>query len=359
VVPVTLHARITLEREAFSLDVTLDAEPGHTLVLLGPNGSGKSTVVQALAGLTAEPAEVVLDEDDLSRRPAERRPIGVMFQDLRLFPNLSATENVAFPLRARGTAKAAARARAVALLDRLGLPAARQHAAPTELSGGEAQRVALARALIAEPKLLLLDEPTSALDVAARGRLRPVLRDTLASFPGVRILVTHDPVEAMTLGHRLAVLEDGRLTQVGSPAELRATPQTPYVADLVGVNLFAGRLLPLEDGAGRLVTAEGELTVAWPPGCAVGPLDDVTATLRPADIVLHTSRPEGGSARNVLHGRITSISMDGARARVHLGSRPPVVAEVTLGSVDRLGIREGAEAWASCKAVELVLQLPG
>jgi molybdate transport system ATP-binding protein len=353
----SLRARITLQRGDFSLDVTLDAEAGHTLVLLGPNGSGKSTVVQALAGLTVEPATVELDGEDLSTRPAEGRPIGVMFQDLRLFPNLSATENAAFPLRARGTPKEAARARSVALLNDLGLPAARHDAAPAELSGGEAQRVALARALIAQPKLLLLDEPTSALDVTARGRLRPVLRDTLAAFPGVRILVTHDPVEAMTLGDRLAVLEGGRLTQVGSPAELRGTPQTSYVADLVGVNLFTGRLLPLEEGAGLLVTADGELTVAWPAGRGAAPEDDVTATLRPADVVLHTSRPEGGSARNVLHGPITSISMDGARARVHLGSQPPVVAEITLGSIERLQIREGVQIWASCKAVEVDLQL--
>ena len=357
-VPVSLRARISLRRETFSLDVSLDAQAGQTLVLLGPNGSGKSTVVQALAGLTAEAATVELGGDDLSGRQAENRPIGVMFQDLRLFPNLSATENAAFPLRARGTPKETARARAAALLDDLGLPARRHDAAPAELSGGEAQRVALARALIAQPKLLLLDEPTSALDVTARGQLRPVLRDTLDSFPGVRILVTHDPVEAMTLGDRLAVLEHGRLTQVGPPAQLRATPQTPYVADLVGVNLFSGRLLPLEEGAGRLVTAQGELTVAWPAGRDAAPVDDVTATLRPADVVLHTSRPEGGSARNLLRGPITSISMDGARARVHLGSRPPVVAEVTLGSIDRLQIHEGAEVWASCKAVELDLQLP-
>jgi molybdate transport system ATP-binding protein len=359
VVTLSLHAEVRLERDAFSLDVALEAEAGQTLALLGPNGSGKSTLIQSLGGLTEAPATVILDGEDLSSLPPERRPIGIMFQDLRLFPNLSAVENVAFPLRAQRTSKTDARGRAITLLDELGLPTERLRAAPRDLSGGEAQRVALGRALITRPKLLLLDEPTAALDVASRARLRAMLHETLRGFPGVRILVTHDPVEAMTLGDRLAVVEEGRLTQVGSPADLRGTPGTPYIADLVGVNLYVGRLEPLEEGAGRLVTVDGELTVAWPAGYPANPTDSVTATLRPADVVLHTSRPEGGSARNTLRGPVASISMDGSRARVQLGSHPPVVAEVTIGSIDRMDIREGSELWASCKAVELDLHLPG
>ena len=155
-------------------------------------------------------------------------------------------------------------------------------ARPPDLSGGEAQRVALARALIDEPALLLLDEPTSALDVRSRSELRPLLRSTLASFPGVRILVTHDPVEAMTLADGLVILEGGRVKQVGTPDEIRQAPRSPYVADLVGLNLFTGRLEPLEAGAGRLITAEGELIVAWPSGADRCAIEGVTATLRPA-----------------------------------------------------------------------------
>lgn len=355
----SLHAEIRLERDAFTLDATLDAEAGHTVALLGPNGSGKSTLVRALAGLEdGDRSRVVLDGVDVSGLPPERRPIGMVFQDLRLFPRLSAVENAAFPLRARGRAKAEARARGRDLLGRLGLPEARMQARPADLSGGEAQRVALARALIDEPALLLLDEPTSALDVRSRAELRPLLRSTLASFPGVRILVTHDPVEAMTLADRLVILEEGRVKQVGTPAEVRQAPRSPYVADLVGLNLYAGRLEPLEEGAGRLLTDDGELVVAWPSGAPRQAFDDVTATLRPADIVLHTTRPEGGSARNVLRGPIAAVAIEGERARVRVASTPPVVAEVTLGSVARLGLLEGAEIWATCKAVELAVQLP-
>jgi molybdate transport system ATP-binding protein len=184
-----------------------------------------------------------------------------------------------------------------------------------------------------------------------------VIRTALASFPGVRVLVTHDPIEAMTMADRLVVMERGRITQSGAPGQLREEPRTPYVAELVGLNLYAGRLEPIEAGAGRLVLDDGELVVAW-PRVAAAPVDDVVATLRPADVVLHTAAPAGGSARNVLNGRVTSVSIEGERARVRLASRPPVVAEVTLGSLDRLGIREGVEMWASCKAVELSLQLP-
>lgn len=355
----SLHAEVRLRRDGFSLDAALDAAPGETVALLGPNGSGKSTFVQAVAGLTEEgEAHLSLEGIDISVLPPERRPIGVVFQDLRLFPHLSAIENAAFPLRARGVAKGEARERARTLLVRLGLAEVRMQARPADLSGGEGQRVALARALIDEPALLLLDEPTSALDVQARAQLRPLLRATLAAFPGVRLLVTHDPVEAMTLADRLVVLEEGRVTQAGTPASIREAPRSSYVADLVGLNLYAGKLEPLDEGAGRLVTDDGELVVAWPAELPRQPLEGVTATLRPAEVVLHTVRPEGGSARNALRGEVAAVSVEGERARVRIASAPPIVAEVTLGSVARLGLHEGAEIWASCKAVELVLQLP-
>ncbi len=358
----SLEATVKLRRDEFVMDARLSAEENETVALLGPNGSGKSTLVGMLAGIVRPDAGtvtldgVVLDDRRTHVQP-EHRPIGLALQDLALFPHLPAIENAAFPLRAGGAGRADATERAGRLLERLGLPVARHGARPRDLSGGEAQRVALARALIREPRLLLLDEPTSALDVRARAELRPLLKGILAGFHGIRILVTHDPVEAMTLGDRLVVLENGRVSQSGRPAELREAPRTPYVAELVGVNLYAGRIEPLEPGAARLRTPDGDLVVAWPQ--TDGPSEDVVGLLRPADVALHTTRPEGGSARNLLHGRITGLSLEGERARVRIGSAPPVVAEVTLGSVDRLGLIEGAEVWASCKAVEIRLLRSG
>jgi molybdate transport system ATP-binding protein len=271
-----------------------------------------------------------------------------VFQHLLLFPHLSAVENVAFPLRARGVAKAEARERANGLLERLGMTH-RAEAHPEELSGGETQRVALARSLVAEPALLLLDEPLSALDVGARLRIRDLIREELARFPGVRVIVTHDPVEASTLADRLVLLEAGRVTQIGTPEEIRTTPRSRYAADLVGVNSFQGPLVRAEDGAGRLVTDDGDVVVPWPEDFEDG---DVIGLLRPADVTISLEAPEG-SARNTFHGRVTSIAIEGDRARIRLATSPPLVAELTVGSVDRLALRDGSEVWASFKAVEV------
>jgi molybdate transport system ATP-binding protein len=266
-----------------------------------------------------------------------------------LFPHLSALENVAFPLRARRVGKTEARERAARSLDRLGLND-RAEARPADISGGEAQRVALARALILGPSLLLLDEPLSALDVGARVRIRELLRDELGRFPGVRIIVTHDPVEATALADRLVLVEGGRVTQIGSPEEIRNAPRSRYAAELVGVNAFHGRL-GRSGSDGLLSTPEGAVVVPWPEGFGVG---DAIGLLRPSDVTLSLARPDG-SARNVFHGRITSIDVDGERARVRIASRPPLVAEVTRGSIGRLGLREGSDVWASFKAVEVEL----
>ena len=360
----TLSFDIRITRGDLPIHAYVEAEEGETVALLGPNGAGKSTVVDCLAGLLdpddgkiSFDQEVWVDVQGGRSTPAEDRSVGVAFQHGLLFPHLSATDNAAFPLRARGIDVVRARERAGELLGRLGFPPGRKDARPRELSGGEAQRVNLARALIHEPRLLLLDEPTASLDIRARSELRPLIRSILSGFPGVRVLITHDPVEAMTLADRIVVMEDGEIKQLGTPEELRNAPRTPYVADLVGVNLFAGRLEPLPDGAGRVVTSDGEIVVPWPGGLPITPADDVLGVLRPADVSLHTVEPEG-SARNVLRGTIAEIAEEGERARVRLRTSPPIVAEVTRGSVERLGLREGGSIWASFKAVEVRLVVP-
>jgi molybdate transport system ATP-binding protein len=351
----TLLVDVTARREAFEVSAAFEAEAGRTVALLGPNGSGKSTLVSTIAGLLPPVEGTIALEDAVLDDPAndvclppERRPIGVVFQDLLLFPHLSATENVAFPLRARGVPKPEAHERAAELLTRLGL-ANRAGARPRDLSGGEAQRVALARALIVEPALLLLDEPLSALDVGARMRVRELIRDELGGFPGVRVIVTHDPVEASVLAERLVLLEDGKVSQTGTPEEIRAAPRSRYAADLVGVNSFRGILEPLEVGAGLLVTGDGDIVAPWPEGFAGG---EVIGLLRPADVTLSLDPPDG-SARNVVQGRVTSISVEGDRARVRIASAPPLVAEITLASVERLGLHDGVVTWASFKAMEV------
>jgi len=356
---VSLRADVALDRGDFSLEASLEAAEDETVALLGPNASGKSTLVAILAGhLRPDRGRVSLDgvtlDDGGTFVLPEARDVGILFQDLRLLPHLTALENVAFPLRARGAPAPEAREHAREALERFEV-GARGTDRPGRLSGGEAQRVALARATVARPRLLLLDEPTSALDVAARARFRPLLSWTVRSFAGIRVLVTHDPVEAMTLADRIVVLEEGRVTQTGTPEDFLRAPRTPYVAELVGVNLFSGTLDRLPDGAGRVRTTDGEVTVAWPSE-VTGPID-VSATLRPAEVSIHRERPEG-SPRNVFRGTIVDVAIDGERVRVRLDSRPPLVAEITRGSLARLGLAPGEEVWASFKAVEVRVTLP-
>ena len=242
-----LSARVRVRLGSLELDVELDVPPGRVVGLLGPNGAGKTTLLRILAGLLSpDEGRVVLDGrvlDDTSTGehvPPEARPVGVVFQNYLLFPHLSALENVAFGLRSRGVPKAEARARATEWLDRVGLVEYRG-SKPKQLSGGQSQRVALARALATEPRLLLLDEPLAALDASTRLETRRELRRQLDGYDGVRLLVTHDPMEAIALAERLIVLEAGRISQTGTPQEISERPRSRYVADLVGVNLFRGR----------------------------------------------------------------------------------------------------------------------
>jgi len=328
--------------------VTLRVEPGEVAVLLGPNGAGKTTVLRALAGLLPlADGRVVLDGqllDDTARRirvPVELRPVGVVFQEYLLFPHLSVLENVAFGLRSRGMRRAPARRAAGAWLERLGLRSL-EDTRPGTLSGGQQQRVALARALATGPRMLLLDEPLSALDVSVRAEVRRDLRRHLREFPGVNLLVTHDPLEAIALADRLIVLEGGRVLQAGTPAEVTGHPRSPYVADLVGVNLLRGKALGdvVEvDGGGRLEVV----------GAGNG---EVFAVVPPRSVSLWRSQPIG-SPRNVWAGRARGLDLLGDRVRVRVEGRPSLVAEVTPAAVAELGLVDGADVWVSIKATDV------
>ena len=344
----SLEATIGVRLGALTLDVGLDAQPGETVVLIGPNGAGKTTLLRVLAGLLPlDSGRIAVDGhvlDDPVRgawTPADRRPIGFVFQDQALFPHLSALENVAFGLRARGVRRQDARRRARAWLERVDMA---EHAAarPRALSGGQAQRVALARALVPEPRVLLLDEPLSALDASTRVDTRRELRRHLEAHDGVRVVVTHDPVDAMTLGDRVIVLETGRVVQAGPLAELRERPRSRYVADLVGVNLYRGAA----DGERIRLRGEGELVAA---GHARG---EVFAVVHPRAVALHRHEPEG-TPRNVLPGTVEHLDVEGDRVRVIVAGAVPVTAEVTPAAVAELELTAGAAVWASIKATEV------
>lgn len=341
-----LDAHVVVRRPGHTLDVSLTAAPGQVVAVVGPNGSGKSTLLRCLAGL--EP----LDdghvrwsgetwEDGRRRRRAQGRRVGMVFQDLLLLPHLDVLANVAFGPRARGAERRSAEATARGWLDRMGVGelAGRR---PSQLSGGQAQRVALARALATEPRLLLLDEPLSALDVGVAAGLRAELGRHLADFGGVALLVTHDALDALALADRVAVVEDGRITQEGTPAEVTRTPRTAHVARLAGLNVLQG--VSRGDRVGLRDGTEVVTSTAYD-----GP---VTLTFAPSAVSVGTDQPTG-SARNRWPCRVVSVVPHGLATRVHLDV--DMVADVTVESAERLRLAPGSAVWATVKATEIAV----
>ncbi|WP_225801003.1 ABC transporter permease [Streptomyces sp. NK15101] len=336
----SLHAEVT----GFTR-LTLDAGPGTTIAVVGPNGAGKTTLLRALLGLTPRAhADLTLGGTDVTAQPPHRRRVAWVPQDGALFPHLTALANTAYGLRAQGVPRAEARRAAQAWLDRLGVGHL-GHRKPAQLSGGQAQRVALARALAARPRLLVLDEPLAALDQTTRAHVRHTLRTHLAGFGGVCLIVTHDPVEAVSLADRVLVLDDGRAIQDDSPAEVTRHPRSPWVARMLGRNAWPGTAtaegLDLQDG--------GVLVAADPPPAGTPAL----AIVAPEAVSLHREKPVG-SPRNVWPGTVREITGSGSRLRVLVASdlAPDLVAEITPQAAAELGLADGVSVWTSVKATE-------
>ncbi|AVL96276.1 ABC transporter ATP-binding protein [Microbacterium paraoxydans] len=231
--------------------VDLDIAPGEFVSLLGPSGCGKTTLLRVLAGLEgADEGTVLLGGGDVSRVPTNRRDIGMVFQSYSLFPHLRVVDNTAFGLRRRGVGKTEAARRALDALALVGL-ADLADRFPHQLSGGQQQRVALARALVTEPRVLLLDEPLSALDAKVRVQLRDEIRRIQLRLGITTVFVTHDQEEALAVSDRIAVMNAGRIEQIGSPEELYTTPATAEVAAFVGLSSVVSGV------------AEGDHVVVW------------------------------------------------------------------------------------------------
>ncbi len=330
------------------LDLDVSFSVGEeTLALVGPSGAGKSTILRAIAGLLQPRRGRIVAGDrtllDTERRidlPPEDRHVGLVYQDGALFPFMTVLANVAYGLRAdRRTRERLARE----TLERFGV-AGLADAKPTDLSGGERQRVALARTVAPKPTILLLDEPLSALDAVTKAEVAAELDVRLAELGLPTVLVSHDFTDVLGLADRVAVLQSGRVVQVGTPAELAEAPGSAFVASLAGVNYFPG----IASRRGALTEVRGE---GWS-----GPLRSVDEFEGAVGVVVYpwevslSATPPDGSALNGVRGVVRRVTVVGNRARVSLDSAPPLVAEVTEASVRHLGLAPGAVVVASWKA---------
>jgi putative spermidine/putrescine transport system ATP-binding protein len=281
---------------------------GELVCLLGPSGCGKTTALRIVAGFDQpDSGDVFLAGDNITRRPANKRDMGMVFQAYSLFPNLTAEENVAFGLRLRRQSAEQRRKRVAEMLELVGLNAQAKRYAQ-QLSGGQQQRVALARALAIEPKVLLLDEPLSALDAKVRVSLRDEIRRIQLSTGTTTLFVTHDQEEALAVSDRVGVMSNGRLEQIGSPTAVYQDPSTSFVARFVGtVNEIPGRVgadgKSVEVGGRTIVSATAERLA---PGSAV------RALVRPEGLLV-MPLGDGGSG---FVGTVVTAAFQGSVVRV-------------------------------------------
>ncbi len=297
-----LHRRFGATLALDGLSLTM--EPGELVALLGPSGCGKTTALRVLAGFERpDSGEVFVNGENLSRLPAQRRGMGMVFQSYSLFPTMTARDNVAFGLRVRRQPAAERRKTADELLDIVGLaPQAAQY--PHQLSGGQQQRVALARALAIEPRVLLLDEPLSALDAKVRLQLRDLIRNVQLRLGTTTLFVTHDQEEALSMADRVGVMHSGRLEQIAPPDELYAHPATAFVAEFVGTMNH----VPAVMTAGGAHVLGRDVAVRDRAGRASG--ESVTALIRPEGLALTPAHAGAGIvAGKTFLGSVTRVQV--------------------------------------------------
>jgi len=335
-------------------DLELDGGDTRVMVLFGPSGSGKTTILRCLAGLDRPQEgfirfgdEVWFDAAARIDRPPQQRRLAYVSQDYGLFPHLTVEQNIRFGMDAGPQP----RDRVEAILRTVHLEgmAARL---PNQLSGGERQRVALARALAREPRLILLDEPLAALDLPLRDPMRQELRRFLRSVDVPSLVVTHDRVDALTLGDRMAVLAGGYIRQVGPVHDVFSRPVDLAVAASVGVEtVVPGDIVASGDGLVTVRVGTAEIRVAAPAIVA----RSVFACIRAEDVTLETSLRRDVSARNQLTGRVTALQAEGGVVRITVDCGFLLSAMITRPACDELRLTEGSPVTAAVKATAVHL----
>lgn len=325
-------------------NINLDIEPREYFIVLGPTGAGKTVLLEAIAGLyPVLEGEIWIGDKEITDLSPEKREIGIVYQDQVLFPHLSVEKNIAFGLKMRKCPKHETKAKIDAIGEVVGISHLLKRN-PVTLSGGEKQKVALARALVTEPKVLLLDEPLSALDPETKERMQGKLREIHSRIELIVIHVTHDFEEAIALGHRVAVLNDGCIAQIGTPEEFLRRPHSEFVARFaLSRNILSGRVMGVEDGC-AVIDAGGTKLRATTE--AKG---EVRLSLRPEDILI-SKEPLQSTARNCFLGIISDIVDRGSVIYITVTLPPDFVCIITRQAFDELKLKMGVEVWITFKA---------
>ncbi|EJN14411.1 spermidine/putrescine ABC transporter ATP-binding subunit [Bradyrhizobium sp. YR681] len=317
--------------------VAMDIRQGEFFSLLGPSGCGKTTTLRMIAGFETPSAGAIrVDGADITHVPAHKRDMGMVFQNYALFPHRTVAENVAFGLRMRGLDKATIAAKvkaALAMVELSGLEDRR----PAQLSGGQQQRVALARAIVIAPRVLLCDEPLGALDKKLRQQMQFELKQLQKKLGLTLVFVTHDQEEALAMSDRIAVMNGGRVEQVGTPTEIYNQPTTRFVADFIGdTNIFRGERTTTGTGASALDVGKG-LILALPPTDAQG-TGVLSVALRPEKIRLSPRGDAAIAAGSSAHGIVENTNFLGGAVlyRIELASGHRVLVQQPNAGTSRL-----------------------
>jgi len=340
-------------------DISIDIEPGEFFALLGPSGCGKSTLLRIIAGIEMPTeGDLLIDGKDMTNTPPNKRPVNMVFQSYAVFPHMSVTKNVAYGLQLQGMAKSEIGALVDQALAQVHLTDFK-HRMPDQLSGGQRQRVALARALVKRPRVLLLDEPLSALDAKLRDAMRLELVKLQESVGVSFIMVTHDQSEALAMADRVAVLDDGRLRQLASPAELYQNPCDAFVADFIGnINMFD--ITGAESGGATTVLATAELGRMTFPADALSKCGNDAEghllAIRPEKIRIDLRPPESGGSN--VKGKLGDVAFQGKSSIIEVileGGRSISAYVHDSDAAVLLAAETGSDIWCKWDVADMLV----